>query len=288
MGGLDELITEIGEAGVRDLDLRSTRDLVGLMNTEDAGVPAAVGSAADSIAAVVDEIVERLHAGGRLVYAGAGTSGEIAALDAAECEATFGTPVLAISAGMDTALEDDAGAGARAVEQLTVGPNDALVAVSASGRSPFAVGAAEAAAAAGAFSACLVAVRDSALAAIVEREIVVETGPELIAGSTRLKAGTAQKLVLNTISTVAMIRLGKTYGNLMIDVAAGNEKLRARVRRIVREVTGASDEAADDALQAAGGDPRVAIVSLSLGIDTAAARARLAAVGGNLRHALLP
>ena len=288
--------TEARGATGADLDLLSTSELVVLMNREDARVPEAVAAAADEIAEVVDEVVARLRAGGRLVYAGAGTSGGLAALDASEVEATFGTEpghVVALVAGSDAAsarereaAEDDEPAGRRAVEALGVGARDAVVVVSASGGTPYALGAARAALAAGAYAACIVCAPGSELAELCDREIVAFVGPEVLAGSTRLKAGTAQKLVLNTISTVAMIRLGRTYAGLMVGVVAANDKLRERVRRIVAEATGASPDEVHAALDAADGDTRVAIVSLLAGIDAADARSRLEAAGGNVREAL--
>jgi N-acetylmuramic acid 6-phosphate etherase len=294
----DAPVTEAHGAESADLDLRSTAELVALMNREDARVPAAVAGALRDIAAVVDELVPRLGRGGRLVYVGAGTSGYLAEMDAGECEATFGTrcdQVVAVVAGGGAsstaereAAEDDAGAGVEALDALDLGPDDAVVVVSASGATPFVLGAARAAAAAGAFTACVVCVAGSPLADVCARAILVVVGPEILAGSTRLKAGTAQKLVLNTISTVSMIRLGKTFGGLMVDVLPANEKLRGRVRRIVREATGASAEDVDRALAEAGGEPKVAIVALLEGVEPTAARARLDAAGGNLRQALAP
>jgi len=294
--GLDDLITEARSAASRDLDLRSTGELVELMNQQDAAVPAAVASSAASIAAVVDTVVERLKAGGRLVYVGAGSSGRLAAVDASECESTFSSApgqVLALLAGADApssleqeAAEDDAEAGLRDVHSAGVGATDAVIGISASGRTPYVLGAVDAAAAAGAATACVVCAPDSELGRAVEREIVVVVGPELIAGSTRLKAGTAQKLVLNMISTISMIRLGKTFDNLMVDVHAANEKLRARVLRIVMTATGAPRDRAEEALAAADGSAKVAIVMLLAGVDDAVARSRLAAEGGNIRSAL--
>src|SRR5581483_10869709 len=186
------------------------------------------------------------------------------------------------------AAEDDADAGRRDVHALGVGATDAVVGISASGRTPYVLGAIEAAAAAGAATACIVCVEGSELGRRVEREIAVVVGPELLAGSTRLKAGTAQKLVLNMISTISMIRLGKTFDNLMVDVVAANEKLRARVRRVVMTATGAGEERAEAALVAADGSAKVAIVSLLADVDVATARTRLAAAGGNIRTALQP
>jgi N-acetylmuramic acid 6-phosphate etherase len=292
---LDELITE-ARAARADYDRSSTAELVELMNAEDATVPAAVAAAAADIAAAIDAIVERLAAGGRLIYVGAGSSGRIAALDADECEATFSTApgqVVAVaadaaqaSAQEREAAEDDRDAARRAVEELGVSERDAVVGVSASGRTPYVLAALEAAAAADALTVALVAVRESQLARIAHNELAVVVGPEFLAGSTRLKAGTAQKLVLNTISTVTMIRLGKTYGDLMVDVRASNEKLAARARRIVRLATGVSDNEADEALAAADGSAKVAVVALLAGVDANAARARLERSGGHIGAAL--
>jgi N-acetylmuramic acid 6-phosphate etherase len=291
----DGPITE-ASPGAEDLDLRPTRELVELMNRHDAGVPAVVAAAAPAIGDAIDAIVERLRRGGRLIYAGAGTSGRLAALDAAECRSTFSTPpgqVVALLAGGESAppevqdaAEDDDEAGARAVAELQVSAKDALVGVSASGRTPYVLGAVGYAAAAGAWTACIVSSRGSELGRLVDSEVAVVVGPELVAGSTRLKAGTAQKLVLNTISTVAMIRLGKTFGDLMVDVAATNEKLRARARRIVRQATGADEDDVDAALAAAGGSARVAIVSILAGVDADSAGALLARANGSIRAAV--
>jgi N-acetylmuramic acid 6-phosphate etherase len=293
---LEELITEARAARGADYDLHTTRDLVELMNAEDATVAAAVGSAGASIATAIEAIVPRLARGGRLIYVGTGSSGRIAALDAAECESTFSTEpgqVVALLAGgllapptEQEAAEDDVEAGAREVRELGVGEADAVVGVSASGRTPYVIGAVGESADAGALTACVVSVPDSELARLAEHEIAVVVGPEFVAGSTRLKAGTAQKLVLNTISTVSMIRLGKTYGDLMVDVNATNEKLRERVRRTVRLATGASADEADRALAGADGSAKVAIVSLLAGIDAEAARSRLAEAGGSIRLAV--
>ena len=275
------LVTEAGGDAAAGYEKRETLELVELMNEADSTVPAAVGTVAADIAAVVDAVAERLRAGGRLVYVGAGSSGMIAALDASECEATFSVPpgvvVALVAGGAAIALEaeDDGESGARDIQAIQVGPADAVIGVSASGSTPYVLGALESARAAGAFTACVVAAPHSALGRLVEREIAVIVGPEFLAGSTRLKAGTAQKLVLNTMSTVSMIRLGKTYGNLMIDVAAANEKLARRVRRIVATASGASRQQVDDALEAAEGDARVAIVSLLAGVDADTARHRL-------------
>ncbi|HEX9416055.1 MAG TPA: N-acetylmuramic acid 6-phosphate etherase, partial [Gaiellaceae bacterium] len=245
---------------------------------------------------LIDEVAERLTAGGRLIYVGAGTSGRLAALDAAECEPTFSIEpgqVIALVAGADLrsseeqdAAEDDQEAGAQDVRDIAAGELDAVIALSASGRTPYVLGAVRAASAAGALTAAIVSTPDSELARLADHEISLVVGPEFIAGSTRLKAGTAQKLVLNTISTVSMIRLGKTYGDLMVDVSGTNDKLRARARRIVLQATGASPEEVDATLAAARGSAKVAIVSLLAGIDVGAARSRLDEAGGSIREAI--
>ena len=292
----DELITEAGSDPHAGYESRPTSELVALMNAEDSTVPGAVAAAAPAIADAIDAVTDRMQAGGRLVYVGAGSSGLIAALDASECEATFSTPaglVVAVVAGgtaaaplAKAAAEDDRDAGGRDLGVLDIRPEDAVVGVSASGSTPYVAGALEAATAAGALTVCVVCAPGSTLGSLVDHEIVVVVGPEFIAGSTRLKAGTAQKLVLNAISTIAMIRLGKTYGNLMVDVVAVNEKLVGRVRRIVAAATGASPVEIDDALAAANGDARVAIVSLVANVDADTARGRLTASGRSIAGAL--
>jgi len=293
---LDQLVTEGRGEKAAEYELKSTLELVQGMNAEDATVAGVVGRAASDLADLIDAVVERLAGGGRLIYVGAGTSGRLAALDAAECEPTFSTEpgqVLALVAGADLgsspeqdAAEDDADAGERAVRDLEVSQKDAVIALSASGRTPYVLGAVGAAAEAGALAAAVVSSPGSELARLADHEIAVVVGSEFVAGSTRLKAGTAQKLVLNTISTVSMIRLGKTYGDLMVDVAGTNEKLRARARRTVLEATGATQEEVDAALESCGGNAKVAIVSLLAGVDAEAARARLDEAGGSIRDAI--
>jgi N-acetylmuramic acid 6-phosphate etherase len=294
--GLDDLVTESVSTGGGDYELLSTLDLVTRMNDEDALVAAAVRAASAAIAALVDAAVDRLRGGGRLIYVGAGSSGRIAALDAAECESTFSAKpgqVTALVAGSELgsraaqeAAEDDLEAGAAAIGALGVTAADTVVGVSASGRTPYVLGAVAAAAGMGAVTAAVVSVRDSELASVVEHEIAILVGPEFLAGSTRLKSGTAQKLVLNTLSTISMIRLGKTYGNLMVDVSATNEKLRARVRRIVRVATGAPEAAVDAALAASESSARVAIVSLLADVDAETARDRLREANDSIRRAV--
>jgi len=293
---LDDLTTEAGGDPQADYDLRPTLELVGLMSATDEAVLPAVARAEHEIAAAIDAIAERLAGSGRLIYVGAGSSGRIAALDAAECQATFSTApgqiVALVAGGMSTsplvqeAAEDDREGGADDIRALGVRADDAVVGISASGRTPYVVGAIEAARDAGTWTAGVVSVDGSEIGRLVNLEIAVVVGSEFLAGSTRLKAGTAQKLVLNTISTIAMIRLGKTFGSLMVDVVAANEKLRARVVRIVRAATGASAEEAEEALQASAGNAKVAIVSLLANVEAEEARARLAAAGDNVRLAL--
>ena len=287
MTAFDQLGTEARDAAGADLDLRSTLELVELMNAADAAVPAAVGVAANDIARLIDAVAERLAAGGRLVYAGAGTSGRLAALDASEVGPTFsaGDRVIAVAAEREPE-EDDAKGGVCGIEALRISAADAVVGISASGRSPYVRGALEAARTAGALTGCVVCVEGSELAALADHEVCIPVGAEVLAGSTRLKAGTAQKLVLNMISTIAMVRLGKTYGNLMVDLDASNEKLQARVRSIVGHATGAAPDAVDQALAAAGGDAKVAIVSLLARVDADEARARLTDASGIVRRAV--
>jgi N-acetylmuramic acid 6-phosphate etherase len=279
--------TETARPELADLDLRSTRDLVRVLNDEDATVPAAVAEAGDALAAAIDAIVDRMRRGGRLIYTGAGTSGALAALDAAECGSTFGSPpgeVLALVTEQD-ADEDDRAAATNALRGLTLRPEDCVVAVSASGSTPFVLAALEAARDVDALGVAVASVRESKAAALAQHDVAAVVGPEVIAGSTRLKAGTAQKLILNTISTVTMIRLGRTYGGLMVGVAQTNEKLRERARRNVVLASGASEERVDEALEAAAGDARVALVSLLAGVDADAARSRLEASEGSVRKA---
>jgi N-acetylmuramic acid 6-phosphate etherase len=276
------------QARYTDLESRSTRELVALLNAEDATVAAAVADAGDGLAAAVDAIAERLSRGGRLVYVGAGTSGRLAALDALECGPTFGSPpgeVVAVVADGEEG-EDDAAGGQADLRALGIAPEDAVVGISASGSTPYTCAALAAARAAGALTIAVVSVRGSELASGADHEIAVVVGPEVIAGSTRLKAGTAQKLVLNSISTATMVRLGRTYAGLMVGVAPDNAKLRERARRNLVIATGAGEDEVDAALAAAEGDARVALVSLLAGIDPTAARERLKDAGGSVREAL--
>lgn len=270
------LVTESRHPDRSDLDLRPTEQLVELMNAEDATVAAAVAKASAAIARTVDAVADRIRRGGRLFYIGAGSAGRIGQLDAAEIVPTFGVEpgvVIGLIAGGDAAtttaienVEDDGEAGAAALRAAGLTAADAVVGIAASGRTPYTVGAVRFARAAGAFTAAVACNVDTPLAAAAEVGIEVVVGAEFISGSTRLKAGTAQKLVLNMISTLAMVRLGKTYGDLMIDLRATNAKLRDRARRIVAAAAGTDEQTAAAALDAAGGHARTAIVALLTGL----------------------
>jgi N-acetylmuramic acid 6-phosphate etherase len=263
------------------LELRPTRELVRSINVGDTTVADAVARANDQIAAAIDAIVARLEGGGRLVYVGAGTSGRIAASDAAECGPTFSSDLISAVHTEVEAEEDDA-----ELAQLDVVPQDAVLGVSASGRTPYTLGALGRAHEAGALTIGLACARGSELARMADLPIEMDVGPEFISGSTRMKAGTAQKLVLNTISTVTMVKLGKTFGNLMVDVEPSNAKLRARARTAVALATAAPEDEVSAAMAAADGDAKVAIVSLLAGVDAETARSRLSAARGVIREAV--
>jgi N-acetylmuramic acid 6-phosphate etherase len=291
---LAHLPTEQNRPELADLDLRPTLELVRLMANDQAEAQKAVATTGPSIAAAIDAIVERLQRGGRLIYVGAGTAGRLGLLDAAECPPTFNTEqVIAVMAGGPDAFlasrgeeEDDDAAGAADMDRIGVAETDAVVAVAASGRTPYTVGAVVRAGELGAATVGISCNPDALLSRHVDHPIEVVVGAEVIAGSTRLKAGSAQKTVLNMISTISMVRLGKTYGNLMVDVQATNAKLRDRARRIVLQATGAGLEAVDQALIDADGEVKVAILILLTGADAAGARERLAAHHGVVRRAL--
>jgi N-acetylmuramic acid 6-phosphate etherase len=293
-GELDALPTEASAPDLADLDLRSTREQVALANLLDAQVPGLVAAAAGQVAHVVDAVVERLGRGGRLRYVGAGTAGRVAELDAQEVAATFGVAedlIAAVVAGGSDGLtaqgaEDDESAGRSDVAALSLSADDVVVAVSASGRTPYVLAAAERARADGALTVALVCTAGSPLAAACDLAVEVPTGPELVAGSTRLRAGTAQKLVLNQVSTLTMVRLGHTYGNLMVGVRADNDKLVRRRARLLEQATGAAPGEVAAALDAAAGDGKTAAVMLLAGVDADEARRRLAAARGYVRTAV--
>lgn len=296
MTELDGLATERVRADLADLDTRAPDELVGVLLAAEAAVPAALAAAAPALAAAVGLAEKGLHAGGRLIYVGAGTPGRLAALDAAECPPTFGVPaglVRAVLAGGDGAAgravegaEDDADAGAADLAAQRPGPDDVVVGISASGRTPYVLAALEAARAAGAATVAVVNNAGSPAAARADVAVELLTGPEVVAGSTRLTAGTAQKVALNTLSTATMVRLGRTHGPWMVDVVTGNDKLRRRAERILVEAAGVDDAEAAAALDAAGGHTRTALVMLLAGIDAATARERLAAGSGTVRDAV--
>lgn len=293
---LETLTTEAFRPELAEIDRLPTLDIARLMNAEDATVAAAVAAGLPVIAAAIEDIAARMSRGGRLVYAGAGTAGRLGVLDASECPPTFNTDpaqVVGLIAGgpqaMVTSIEgaEDSKELARAdLDALELRASDTVVGVSASGRTPYAIGAVEHARARGALTVGLSCNAHSALAAAADHGIEIVVGPELITGSTRLKAGTAQKLVLNMLSTITMIRLGKTYGNLMVDVRASNEKLRARSHRIVALVTGAADEEIERALAATDGEVKHAILTLLADVDGPTATRLLEESGGHLRAAL--
>ena len=280
----------------RELDRLSTRELLGVIHHEDATVPAAVRRELPAIARAVDAIVDALFRGGRLIYVGAGTSGRLATLDAAECPPTFGVSpklVQAVIAGGRRALtdavegaEDDAKQGACDLEIRRVTKADVVVGLTASGTTPYVLGALKLARRRGAMTIGVTANRHAPIERLARITIAPETGPEVVAGSTRMKAGTAQKLVLNLLSTAAMIRLGHVYNNWMVDVALTNEKLRRRGLRILQEASGATESAARRALTLAGNRLRVALVMLKMKTDADEAERKLRQAHGNLRGAL--
>jgi N-acetylmuramic acid 6-phosphate etherase len=296
MDDLSGLTTEVVRAEHADLDSRGSLDLVLLMNDEDATVAAAVRTAAPQVAAAVDAVAAQVAAGGRMISIGAGTGGRLAVVDSVECEPTYGTApgqVVAILAGGAEAMtdaregdEDDAAAGAADLNALNLTAVDAVIVVSASGRTPYAIGAAQAARRAGSSVIAIANTQGSPLAELADVAIEVPTGPEIVAGSTRLKAGTAQKMVLNMLSTLVMVRQGHTYGNLMIDVRVDNEKLRQRAVRNVAQATGLPYEQAERALAAAGGEAKVAVVAALAKLPVDDARERLTKAGGNARLAV--
>ncbi|WP_330240002.1 N-acetylmuramic acid 6-phosphate etherase [Streptomyces sp. NBC_00525] len=293
---LDTLTTEAFRPELAEIDRLSTAEIARIMNGEDRTVPDAVGDRLPQISAAIDAVAERMARGGRLIYAGAGTAGRLGVLDASECPPTFNTDpavVVGLIAGGPSAMvtavegaEDSKELAAADLTALGLTTDDTVVGISASGRTPYAIGAVEHARTEGALTLGLSCNAGSALGAAAEHPIEVVVGPELLTGSTRLKAGTAQKLVLNMISTITMIRLGKTFGNLMVDVRASNEKLRARSRRIVALATGASDDEIETALAATDGEVKNAILTILGRVDGPTAAALLSDSSGHLRAAL--
>jgi N-acetylmuramic acid 6-phosphate etherase len=289
-------ITEARNPHTRAIDTLSSLEVVTLINDEDARVAPAVRRELPHIARAVDVIVARLHGGGRLFYFGAGTSGRLGVLDASEMPPTYSVPpdlVQGWIAGGDAALrrsvegaEDDAEAGQQTVRDANVTGKDVVVGIAASGTTPWVLAAVGEAQRRGAATIGLTCNPDSPLARAVDIPITPLVGPEVIAGSSRMKAGTAQKMVLNTLSTAAMIRLGKVYDNLMVDVHPTNAKLRRRAAHILQEAAGVDPDSALCALQATRYEVKPALVMLLAGVDAQEARRRLAAAGGLVRRAV--
>ncbi|MBN9733679.1 MULTISPECIES: N-acetylmuramic acid 6-phosphate etherase [unclassified Pseudonocardia] len=293
---LGALATERARPDLADLDQWSTRALVDLVTTEDALVVEAVRAEAERIAAVADLAVERLERGGRMVYGGAGTAGRLAVLDATELAPTYGVGddrVVALLAGGPDAMtravegaEDDTGAARADLAALDLGPDDLVIAISASGRTPYARALLVAAREAGAATVAVANNPGSVMAELADVAITLDTGPEIVAGSTRMKAGTSQKMLLTALSTAVMVRLGKVHRNLMVDVAATNVKLRVRAERIVGEATGAGPREVRTALDDAGGHAKTAIVALLAGVDARTAGRLLSGADGRVSAAV--
>jgi N-acetylmuramic acid 6-phosphate etherase len=292
----DHLLTEARNPGSEALDRLDAGEIVALMNAEDAKVVVAVRAESAAIARAIEWTAERFRQGGRLIYVGAGTSGRLGVLDASECPPTFGTPpemVVGLIAGGATALtraiegaEDDPLRGEADLRQLNVAPRDLVVGIATSGRTPYVLGAVRYARSIGVATVGIACNRPSLLGAVVDLDIAPLVGPEIVAGSTRLKAGTATKMILNMITTGAMVRIGKTLGNRMIDLQPTNEKLRIRSRRILRELTGLDDAQAADLLRRSAGGLKRALVAGLAGVDPDRAQALLEQNGGQVRAAV--
>ena len=293
---LGTLVTESANPNYPDLAAMSTLELVTAMNGEDARVPAAIAGVLPTIAGIIDEIAMRMHDGGRLVYVGAGTPGRLGILDASECPPTFGTDpsrVVGVIAGGQVAVsqavenaEDSMEAGTADMAALDLTPQDTVIGIAASGRTPYVIAAIEAARGKGAFTVGFACNNNSPLGAAAETALEIEVGPEFLAGSTRLKSGTCQKLVLNMISTLTMVRLGKTYKNFMVDLRATNAKLHARSQRTLMRATDCDAATAAAALDAADGHVKAAILSIMTGLPAAQAVALLETNDGFLPAAI--
>lgn len=293
---LHRLTTEARNPASERIDGLTPHEIVRLMNAEDAKVAEAVARETAPIARAIEVIADRLREGGRLVYLGAGTSGRLGVLDAAECPPTFSTDpalVVGLIAGGHAALtraiegaEDNAAWAVADLCEIKLCSKDVVVGIATSGRTPYVVGGLEYARGLGAFTIGLTCNDGTALGHVADLMITPVVGPEVISGSTRLKAGTATKMVLNMLSTGAMVQLGKTYGNLMVDLKATNTKLVERSRRIVAEITGLSEEEAEAQLRRCDGELKTAVVAWRHGIEPTAARELLANAQGQLRAAL--
>lgn len=293
---LEKLTTEGRNSRSDRVDQCSALEIVHLMNLEDQAVPAAVGEEAEAIAAAIEIVAERLRRGGRLIYIGAGTSGRLGVLDASECPPTFNSEpwqVVGLIAGGPSALtraiegaEDHPEFARNDLAKIKCGENDVVLGIATSGRTPYVIAGLAYAREQNAYAIGFACNRSSPLHDVAQLMITPVVGPEVVTGSTRLKAGTATKLVLNMITTGAMIRLGKTYGNLMVDLRATNEKLKLRSNRIVRELTGVDQPTAQSLLDACDGELKPAIVMHLAGVDASAARQRLTRAQGKLRDAI--
>lgn len=293
---MDLTLTEERNPLTKNIDTLPTFEMLTLINAEDQKVALAVRDELLKIAAAVDAITARMQRGGRLIYIGAGTSGRLGVLDASECPPTFGIPpelVVALIAGGPAALtdavegaEDDREGGTREITEIEVNENDSVISIAASGRTPYAIGGLQESKKRGALTISITCNHPSPLGELAEISITLVVGPEVVSGSTRLKAGTAQKMVLNMISTAVMIRLGKTYSNLMVDVQPTNVKLRQRARRIVAEATGLDLQRATEILSACKGEVKTAIVAILAEVSPEIARIRLRETGGYVRKAI--
>lgn len=293
---MHQLQTEMRNPASERLDQMTALEIVTLMNEEDHKVAVAIKRVLPQVAEAVEQIVQALSGGGRLFYFGAGTSGRLGVLDAAECPPTFGTDasvVRGIIAGGAQAMteaiegaEDSHELGRQDVREAGVGQGDVVVGIAASGRTPYVLGALEEARARQAATIALSCNPDPDSSKSADIAINIEVGPEVVTGSTRLKAGSATKMVLNMLTTASMVQLGKVYGNLMVNVQATNQKLRERAKHIVMQVTGASYEEADRLLGEAAGDVRVAIVMQKTGLAAKEAAERLARAGNKVRAAI--
>jgi N-acetylmuramic acid 6-phosphate etherase len=293
---LGKLNTETIDPRYSQIDFLSTSELLKLINENDQSVSVAVSNVLPQIELAILETTKRMAQGGRLIYVGAGTSGRLGVLDASECIPTFSIPegvVIGLIAGGDAALrkgiegaEDIKESSVKELKDLKLSNLDTVVGIAASGRTPYAIGAIEYAKSIGALSIALTCNPNSEMAKFADIAIEVDSGPEVLAGSTRMKAGTAQKLVLNMISTVTMINLGKTFGNLMVDLQVTNVKLRDRAIRIIQAATQADAKTAEEALIASGNQVKVAIVMLLLQVTPEAARKSLEAANSRVRQAV--
>jgi N-acetylmuramic acid 6-phosphate etherase len=293
---LGDLATERVRGDLEDLDRLGPAELVALMSSEARWAPEAVAAAHASIARAVEGVAERMDRGGRLIYVGAGTAGRLGVLDAAEAGPTFdvedGRVTALLAGGRDAfarpteAVEDRPDGAIADLERLGVGPDDTVVGITASGRTPYVIGALDWARTRGAFTVSVACNADAIVSAHADVPIELEVGDEIIAGSTRLNAGTAQKITLNILSTSVMVLLGRTYGNRMVHLRATNTKLRDRALRMVTDVTGADTESARAALEASGWETTVAIVMLIARVDGPTAQGSLANSRGRLRDAI--